>query len=148
MKTRLTRSRSNRVLGGVCAGLGGYLGLDPTLVRLIFVVLALADGIAILIYLVLWILVPLEPMAGEQVASAGDLAQRAGQLGEEAGQAISRPNPQAGLWLGGALIVTGGVLFLRSLGISWLNWLDADVLWPLVLVAGGLALILRRREEA
>jgi hypothetical protein len=45
-------------------------------------------------------------------------------------------------------MVTGGVLFLRSLGISWLNWLDADVLWPLVLVAGGLALILRRREEA
>ena len=153
MKAKLTRSRSNQMLGGVCAGLGTYLGVDPTFVRLIFVVLALADGIALLIYLALWILVPQELQVGAgsepavQVTPA-DLAQRVGQLGEEAGQALSRPNPQAGLWLGGTLVVAGGVLFLRSLGITWLNWLDFDVLWPLLLVVGGLVLILRRREES
>jgi len=46
------------------------------------------------------------------------------------------------------LVVAGGVLFLRSLGITWLSWLDFDVLWPLLLVLGGLVLILRRREES
>jgi phage shock protein PspC (stress-responsive transcriptional regulator) len=138
------------MLGGVCAGLGTYLSIDPTFVRLIFVILALADGIAFLIYIALWILVPPEPLAGavSEPLTPGDLAQRVGQLGEEAGQALSHPNPQAGLWLGGALVVAGGVLFLRSLGITWLSWLDFDVLWPLLLVLGGLVLILRRREES
>lgn len=151
MKPKLMRSRSNRMLGGVCAGLGAYLGIDPTFVRLLFVVLALADGIAVLIYILLWILVPVEgQVAAEGGAQHGaaEIAQRAGQLGQEAGQALRSPHPQAGLWLGGALIVAGGVLFLRGLGISWLNWLDFDLLWPLVLVVGGLALILRRREES
>lgn len=151
MKAKLTRSRGNRMLGGVCAGLGEYLAIDPTFVRLLFVVLALADGIAILIYILLWILVPVEgalPAEGGAQSGAAEMAQRAGQLGQEAGEALRRPHPQAGLWLGGALIVAGGVLFLRSLGISWLNWLDFDLLWPLVLVVGGLALILRRREES
>lgn len=147
MRPRLTRSRTNRMLGGVCAGLGSYLGVDPTLVRLIFVVMALADGIAVLLYLVLWILVPVEGQEAGAGQGASELAQRASQLGQEAGEVLRHPHPQAGLWLGGALIVVGGVLFLRSLGLSWLNWLDTGVLWPLLLVAGGLALILRRREE-
>jgi phage shock protein PspC (stress-responsive transcriptional regulator) len=141
------------MLGGVSAGLGTYLGIDPVFIRLMFVVLALADGIALFIYILLWILVPLEPAAGGTSAPAalsvpGDLAQRAGQLGSEAAQAVTHPHPQAGLWLGGALILAGGVLFLRSLGFTWLSWLDSDVLWPLLLVVGGLVLILRRREES
>lgn len=161
MKPRLTRSRTNRMLGGVSAGLGTYLGIDPVFIRLLFVVLALADGIALFIYILLWILVPLEPAAGGAAETAGggpaesagpaipgDLAQRAGQFGSEAAQAVTHPHPQAGLWLGGALIVGGGILFLRSLGFTWLRWLDSDVLWPVLLVVGGLVLILRRREES
>jgi len=60
---RLYRSRSERILGGVCGGLGKYLSLDPTIVRLIFVLLALAGGPGLIAYLILLVVVPEEPQA-------------------------------------------------------------------------------------
>ncbi len=55
---RLTRSRTNQMVG-VCAGLGNYLNVDPTAIRLIFILLVLLGASGILIYLILWIM-PLE----------------------------------------------------------------------------------------
>ncbi len=62
---RLYRSLSQRMIGGVCGGLGEYLAIDPTLIRVLFVVGALFGGHGILLYLILLILVPVEP--GSQV---------------------------------------------------------------------------------
>lgn len=50
----LRRSRDDRVIGGVCGGLGRYLGVDPVLLRIAMVILAIAGGGGILIYLVAW----------------------------------------------------------------------------------------------
>ncbi len=59
---KLYRSRTNRVLAGVCSGLGNFFGIDPTVVRLIFVAgTLLGFGSLFLIYLVLFIVVPEEP---------------------------------------------------------------------------------------
>ncbi len=63
---RLYRSRSNRMLGGVCAGIGEFFDIDPTLVRLFFVFAFLLGGHGILVYLVLWLVVP-EESAGQAV---------------------------------------------------------------------------------
>ncbi len=57
---RLYRSRDNRMLGGVCGGLAEYFNIDPTLVRLAFLLLFLAAGSGPLLYLVMWIIVPEE----------------------------------------------------------------------------------------
>jgi phage shock protein C len=60
---KLYRSRTNRVIFGVCAGLGEFFGIDPTVVRLVFVVGALLGfGSFILIYLVMFFAVPEEPL--------------------------------------------------------------------------------------
>ena len=59
---KLYRSRHDKFLAGVCGGLGEFLGIDPTLVRLIFVLLAILAGHGILIYLIMWIIVPQEPV--------------------------------------------------------------------------------------
>ena len=59
---RLYRSRDNRMLGGVAAGLGEYLDIDPTLVRLIFAFSFLLWGSGILVYIVMWLIVPEEPV--------------------------------------------------------------------------------------
>lgn len=58
---RLYRSLSQRMIGGVCGGLGEYLAIDPTLIRVLFVLAALFGGHGILLYLILLILVPVEP---------------------------------------------------------------------------------------
>lgn len=60
MEKRLTKSKSDRMLFGVCSGIGKYLRIDPTLVRLAFVLLALIDGIGIVIYIILAIIMPSE----------------------------------------------------------------------------------------
>lgn len=61
MQRKLYRSRTNTVFAGVCGGLGEYLSIDPTVVRLAFVLLALFGGQSILVYLIMWLIMPLEP---------------------------------------------------------------------------------------
>ncbi len=60
---RLFRSRKERMIAGVCGGLAQYLGVDPTLVRLAFLLLGLTVGGGFLAYLVCWIIIPEEPEA-------------------------------------------------------------------------------------
>lgn len=158
MTTRLYRSRTDRMVGGVCGGLGRYLGIDSTFVRLFFVLLALAgSGTGVLIYLVLWILVPVEgqeegwrPTFGESgsfeenvESNAQQVADRARVMGEDIREAVQNPHPRAGVIIGGALIILGFIYLLQNLDFAWLRWLDFDVLWPLLLVLGGVALLMR-----
>jgi phage shock protein C len=58
---KLYRSRTDRKLGGVCGGLAEYFNLDPTLLRVLFIVLAVLGGSGLIIYLAMWILVPNQP---------------------------------------------------------------------------------------
>lgn len=58
---RLVRSRSNKMLFGVCAGLADYLNVDPVIVRLLAVLLTLWNGVGLLIYFVLALIMPQEP---------------------------------------------------------------------------------------
>jgi phage shock protein C len=58
---RLYRSRKDRVLGGVCAGIGSYFNVDPVLIRVAWAVAFFAGGVGFLAYLLAWIIVPEEP---------------------------------------------------------------------------------------
>jgi len=115
----LRRSTSDKVLAGVCGGLGRYLGVDPVLVRIAAVVLALANGIGLIAYVIAWIVIP-EERAGQPVA------------------AVRAPRQETGrLVLGGALVVLGLVLLLDRL-VPDLQRL----FWPLAVVAAGAAIML------
>lgn len=61
MRDRLYRSRRVKVLGGVAGGLAQYFNIDPTIVRILFVVFTLTHGIGLLLYIILWVVVPEEP---------------------------------------------------------------------------------------
>ena len=54
---KLSRS-NNKMIGGVCAGIADYLGLDPTIVRIVWVLMLFFTGYGILLYLILWIIMP------------------------------------------------------------------------------------------
>jgi len=56
---RLYRSRE-KMVAGVCSGLADYLNIDPTIIRILFVVIAFAGGASLLAYLIMWIIVPEE----------------------------------------------------------------------------------------
>lgn len=157
MNQRLYRSQTDKMLGGVCGGLGEYLAIDSTIVRLFVVLFGLANGIGVLIYLVLWIVLPergkveeltfvseqSRTLEGEPGSGAKPLGNRVQALGDEVREAIERPNPKAGMFIGAALVLLGFVYLLRNLDIPWLSWMDFSLLWPLLLIAAGGVLLLR-----
>ena len=59
---KLWRSRRNKKIAGVCGGLGDYFVVDPLWMRLIFVLFFLVGGSALIAYLIMWWLIPLEPI--------------------------------------------------------------------------------------
>lgn len=61
LNKRLYRSRKDQQLAGVCGGVADYLGVDPTLVRLLWVIFAIAGGPGLLLYVIMWAIVPEEP---------------------------------------------------------------------------------------
>jgi len=67
---RLYRTRAGRVVAGVCSGIAGYFGIDPTLVRLAFAVFTIFGGAGILIYLIAWIVIPEEGGDGSSIAES------------------------------------------------------------------------------
>jgi phage shock protein C len=163
MNTKLYRSRSDKMLAGVCGGLGQYLAIDSTFVRLFFILLGFAgQGAGVLIYLLLWILLPVEgeqsgwrPTFGQDASfeknvesGAQQFADRARAMGDDIREAVTRPNPQSGIIIGGALILLGLLFFVQNLNVTWLRWLNFDVLWPLLLIAGGGVLLFRYRRGA
>lgn len=62
MNKRLYKSEENRVLCGVCGGVGEYLGIDPTIVRLIWILITLCAGAGILFYIIAAIVIPKMPL--------------------------------------------------------------------------------------
>lgn len=72
---RLHRSKKERILGGVCAGIGKYSDVDPTVVRLIWIVLSLLSmGVGIVAYIIAWIIVPEEedePVKAPEIPATG-----------------------------------------------------------------------------
>ena len=154
MNTVLYRSESDRMLGGVCGGLGTYLGVDTTLVRLFFVILFFGSGIGLLAYLALWIVAPSESSINKDltwkesiVDTTENFGERAQNMGQEFSAAMRTPHPKAGVIVGGALIALGGLLFIENLGIPWLHWLDFDILWPVLLIVAGGVILVRRSQE-
>ena len=58
---RLVRSRTDKKIAGVCSGLADYFELDPTVIRLVWVLLFLLGGTGLLAYIILWIVLPVAP---------------------------------------------------------------------------------------
>lgn len=71
-RRRLYRDPDNMVFGGVCGGLGAYLDIDPVILRVILVILFFAFGVGLLVYLILWIVVPMARTTAQKLEMRGD----------------------------------------------------------------------------
>lgn len=135
--TRLTRSRSDQMIAGVCGGLATYLDLDPVLVRLAFVVLAFASGVGVPIYIVLWLIMP--EANGETAVTEDPLAAdrlKVDVADDENGR-VSQP-----VTIGAILLLLGLYFLLQEIG--WLTWLSGGLIWPLIIIGFGIYLIKKK----
>jgi signal transduction histidine kinase len=122
---RLSRSTSDKVLGGVAGGLSAALGVDAWVLRGAFIVLTLAGGTGVALYVVAWLVLPKQD-------TSRSMAQR---------MRFNRQDTMGIVSVG--MIVLGGLLLLRSgTGV----WFSDAVVWPVLLSALGLALIWRQAD--
>jgi phage shock protein C len=136
MRERLYRSRGDRMLFGVAGGMARYFNLDPAIVRLVWVLLFLAGGAGILLYIVAAIVIPEEPAGYVATAAAGGESAAGTQAG--AGLAGQRRDTGGGAIVLGLVLVLAGGWFLAQ---RFFPQLDAQVIWPAVLIVLGLVLV-------
>jgi phage shock protein C len=121
---RLRRSRSDRVIAGVCGGLGRYLGVDPVLIRIAALILVFAGGAGVLLYVIGWIAIP-EDEEGADAATPGTTP------------ASSR------VVVGGLFVALGAFLLIDELAPDVFDW---RFVGPVILIAIGIAVLLGRRS--
>jgi phage shock protein C len=70
---QLYRSRRNRIIAGICGGIGEYLGVDPTVIRLLWVLFVFAGGAGVLAYIVAYFIIPERPRSMKRCSNCGTL---------------------------------------------------------------------------
>lgn len=146
MAKRLYRSTTDVIIAGVCGGLGKALGIDPVFIRLFFV-LGIWAGFSLLLYPVLWLILPREDRLDATVEEtiqygATEIQQQAQSFAPRV-RDHARHSGTAGIVLGVLLILAGVTAFADSLNVH-LYFVNFDLLWPVVLIAAGLVMIQRR----
>jgi phage shock protein PspC (stress-responsive transcriptional regulator) len=138
--TGLYRLSSSKVIAGVCAGLARHFNMDPTIVRLIFVFLALFALGGIIAYIVLWIVLP--EVSVDQSFSGTESYDS--ENSETEGMPVADSKGKGQLVIGLTLISIGA-LFLITAFIPRFNVLD---LWPVILIAVGVLLLQQSSKKA
>lgn len=171
---RLTRSTRERMWAGVAGGLAEYFDIDPTLMRLMWVVATVVTaGLFVAVYFVMWVIMPLdtdqpgsrEPSASSEAPpTAGAPPGTDAPTGEPPGAAPGW-EPAGGdawgardYWYGpgyyhrhhrkrsaGIVLIVLGLLFL-SAQVGLFRWMNGGVAWAVVLIVLGMALLMRRHD--
>jgi phage shock protein C len=150
MNRRLYRSRRDSILGGVAGGVADYFDMDPSIVRIVWAVLALVTGgIFLVLYVVMWIVVPEGPSAAtvaqaaqgprgappaDGAAPPADAAPVTWEVQEER----LRRAGSGGAVIFGLILIALGIWFLID---RYVPAIDSDLLWPVALVVLGIVLL-------
>jgi phage shock protein C len=118
MSDRLYRSSTDKYIGGVCGGLAEHFRIDPSIIRVLAVLLTLGTGIGLILYIVMWIVVPQRPY-GEVAAS-------------------DKPIAGWNSYLPGVILIGVGAILLIVQVFRWLHW---HMIWPIFLILIGLGLV-------
>ncbi len=116
---KIYRSKRDKIIGGVCGGIGEYFDIDPLLVRLLWIAFIFAGGAGVLAYIIAWIIIPLNPKNQDVEAKEVDDKNK---------------------MIGGVILIIFGVIFIFvnfgafTFAIVWKSW-------PLILIALGLILL-------
>lgn len=139
MKDKLYRSRRIRVFGGIAGGMSQYFNLDPIIIRVIFVIITIMHGVGLILYIILWIVIPEEPF---------EMAYQAPADNKE-GQSTGDPNIQStiipeikkshnGRTVAGIILICVGLIFFADRMIPSFDF--GDIL-PVIFVMLGAVLI-------
>ncbi|HCL89754.1 MAG TPA: stress-responsive transcriptional regulator [Candidatus Atribacteria bacterium] len=154
MKNKLYRSKKDCVIGGVCGGIAEYFDVDPTLVRLLAILIFFFGGSGIIAYIIGWIIIPRNPngntednsenkgeIEGKSKKGADKADKKAEEnLSEERSKGNSERNKNIIL---GIILIIAGLIFMGSTLFPWITWIAWGTFWPVIIIVVGLVIIIR-----
>ncbi len=135
MADKLYRLRINRVAGGVAAGLAEYFNLDIILIRVLFIILTFFNGIGIILYIILWIVVPEQPIEQYNFSYQAKTEPPAEDPEVVHKRSYLRNN---GRTIAGVVLIVMGLVFLLENIIPSFSFADV---FPVVIIIVGVSLI-------
>ncbi len=145
---QLFRGSKDVVLGGVCSGIADFINTDVTVIRIVFVLIALFWGSGLLLYILLWIFMPIAPLDYEFGQTFNKMHDNMDNLEQDdfmknyqKHQIKKKHNAN---FIGGIILITVGILFLIS---EYIPRIDFSDLWPIILIVIG-ALLLRNNYQS
>lgn len=144
MDRKLQRDENKKMLGGVAAGLAEYFDVDVTVVRVVFVLMAVFGLAGVLIYLILWIVVPAKSLF-DPYGSMGSGYQTYGNVPpvepasfDPAAMPVKRSKSRV---IAGAILVLLGLFFLFDQFFFLPVWFTLTKLWPILLIVLGVMIL-------
>ena len=141
MNKQLFRSRENKMIAGVCGGVAEYFNIDPTIVRIVWVLFTLTYGLGLIAYIVAAIIIPEKGVdnyaQGQNYAYTNTDANKSTE--NQNGSINKVNNKNSNLFIGGVLVVAGLLLTARQ----YLRWIDFKLVWPVILILIGGFIIFR-----
>ena len=149
---RLYRSQTDRVLFGVCGGLGKYFGIDPVIFRIFFIIFLFIYGIGLIAYLIMILIIPNERGVGKDDKEKGEVDEFAERIEKSAGEFADKietsdfiPSGKSANYLGIFIIFIG--LFFLARETFPLQWLfHSDVILPFAIILLGLYVVLKSKK--
>ncbi|HBY57817.1 MAG TPA: stress-responsive transcriptional regulator [Candidatus Atribacteria bacterium] len=151
MQKKLYRSRKDYMIAGVCGGIAEYFDIDSTLVRLMAVLIVLLGGAGVVAYIIAWIVIPKNPeqVSDENFENREKLKEKIKKGAEDVIEEVkehfeseesyhkSEKNRRI---LGGIIVIVIGLIFLLNSFFPWVGW---GRLWPLILIAVGITIMIQ-----
>lgn len=127
----LYRSRKNRVIAGVCGGLGEYLDIDPAIIRIVWILLTFLGGMSIVVYLLAWVILP-DEKTKKNVIEEWSLKKE------------EEKSNEAALMIGLVLVFIGITSLMNNFGWGFLSW---TYTWPVIIIVIGAVLLMRGKRK-
>lgn len=147
-KKNLHRSETNKVIAGVAGGIGEYFNIDSTLVRLIFILLTVFGGSGILIYLILWIIMPGPKDSAQSPDNVikqnlSDISDKARSFAHDIHINTGTNKNDSKFWWGLFIIIFGIFILFQNLGIF--DIFNFEKFWPIIIILIGVFVLLRKK---
>ncbi len=147
---KLLRNKGDKMIAGVASGIADYFDIDANMIRLLFILLTIFGGSGILLYIVLWILIPSDGsknMSGGKDVMRENVREMKETVSEVAKEFKSRPkekHEKSQLGFGIVIVVVGILFLLNNLGIF--EMVEVQKFWPLLLVFLGIYIVSKNEE--
>ncbi len=150
MEKKLQRDENRKMLAGVAAGLGEYFDIEVTWVRVIFILMAVFGLSGVLLYIILWIVVPAKPYFADIPKYEADYRVH------DSGEPVYSPNQPFGKplrkqgngrFVAGIILVAVGAYFLMNEFYILPYWFSLAKLWPVILIVIGIVILGRSGKK-